>query len=200
VTVHCGAYRNKLAVGNFGSTKKKKINVVLTREFCNLSFLCRGEFLLGFSMLFHFVSLANWKKTLFTSYNFLQQFKIFVNKPDESATFSTRCSHCSAIKEWGKILAESCSFYKFLPRICLAASLPTPRLSARSLMLIRLSYLTFAWGLSIHSLNWTETLRPRRRSCSSYFLLPWKRANHWDTCARLRRSSRTHFSGIGTTG
>jgi len=57
VTVHYGAHRNKLAADNFGSTETIKNNIVLTREICNLSFLCRGEFIQGLSMLFNFVSL-----------------------------------------------------------------------------------------------------------------------------------------------
>jgi hypothetical protein len=57
VTVHYGAYRNILAVDNFGSIETIKNNIVLTREVCNLSFLCRGEFVLDLSVLFNFVSL-----------------------------------------------------------------------------------------------------------------------------------------------
>jgi hypothetical protein len=52
VTVHCGTYRNKLAVGNFGSIERKQINIVFTREFGNRIFLFWEEFVLGFSMLF----------------------------------------------------------------------------------------------------------------------------------------------------
>jgi hypothetical protein len=62
VTVHYGAYRNKLAVVNSGSIEKKKIKMVLTREFSTW-FSCAGEnSFKAFPCFFHSVSLSNWKQ------------------------------------------------------------------------------------------------------------------------------------------
>jgi hypothetical protein len=101
-------------------------------------------------------------------------------------------------KEWDTNLEEFFLFFKYLSKICLAAFLPTPRLSASCLVVIHLSCFSIARVFSTFSLDRGESGRPGRVSFSSD-VLPFEKAR---TILRLVHDSvtrhRTHFSGLDT--
>jgi len=139
VTVLCGPLRNKLAVDNSGSIEKNDQYCLDTR-FYNLTF-----FVPRHSRFCRFASWSNLQHQLSSSVTIL----IHTSRSWSTNTMklhqhSTRCSLSSAVEECGTNLEQIFLSYKSLSKICLAAFLPTPRLSSSSLIVIRLSCITMA--------------------------------------------------------
>jgi hypothetical protein len=96
----------------------------------------------------------------------------------------------------GTNLEQIFVFCKSLFKIYLAASLPIPRRSASSLVVIRLSLITMARTFTAFSLDRAETARPGRGSSSSDSLL----LEIARTVGRIVHDChhRIHFPGLGT--
>jgi hypothetical protein len=89
-----------------------------------------------------------------SSHDSLQHTAILVNKLDVTATAFYRCSLYAAVKECCTNREEIFLVYKSLPKIFLAASVPTPRHSASSLVVIHVFCLTVAQVLP--HFRWNE--------------------------------------------
>ena len=135
-----------------------------------------------------FLSRIELKTSAFiNSQNSLWHFTTLVNKLDETSTTFKPMLPPYCRKEWDTNL-EEIFFLKPLSKICLAAFLPTPRRSASSLVVIRLSCLAIARDFSKFSVDRAESGRPGRVSFSSD-ALPFENAR---TIERLVHDSVSH--------
>ena len=154
-TLHSGAYRNKIEMDNTGSIEIM-ISIVLRRDFLRSDRLLPEKIdstQLSFPFRIEFET-----RTFSSSHNSSQNGKIFVNSSNETATtFNFIISLCSTVKRSGTNFGKQFPFLKISFQNLSGRSLSTPRRSANSLVVIRLSYTQKARVFSTYSLYRPET-------------------------------------------